>query len=178
MSSTRILINMLGSIILSNPMLYSLIGQKVKNMRVSHQYDNYKKELIDENDVSLLSYAIGIQELVGNALERRIETAQYYNEYLNELEGIYPPIKKKNIISVYTRYFVRVESENTKNIIFEKMKHLGVEPSVPDQGYPISRAFFSNIFDTVPTAAILSKTLIGIPINTRLNKNKLKEIFQ
>lgn len=178
MSSTRILVNILGSIILSNPMLYGMAGQKVKNMRVSHQYDHYKKELIDENDVSLLSYAIGIQELVGNAFERRIETARSYNEYLNDLEGIYPPIEKKNIISAYTRYFVRVGSENTKNIILDKMKHLGIEPLVPDQGYPISSAFFSNILDAVPASAMLSKTLIGIPINTRLNENKLQEIFQ
>jgi perosamine synthetase len=178
MSSTRIFVNILGSIILSNPMLYGMAGQLVKNMRVSHQYDHYKKELIDENDISLLSYAIGIQELAGYELERRIETARYYNEYLNDLEGIYPPIEKKNVISVYTRYFVRVGSENTKKLIFDKMKYLGVEPLVPDQGYPISSAYFSNMLDTVPMATMLSKTLIGIPINTRLSENKLQEIFQ
>lgn len=177
-NSMSTLVTLLGSIILSNPTLYSVAGQKIKDMRVSHQYDHYKKELSDENDVSLLSYAIGIQELIGNSFERRRRTALYYNEHLNGLERIYPPIEKKNVVSVYTRYFVRVESENIRNIIFEKMKHVGIEPLVPDQGYPISSEFFSNILDTAPTAAMLSKTLIGIPINTRLNEKMLQEIFQ
>jgi dTDP-4-amino-4,6-dideoxygalactose transaminase len=169
----------LGSIFLSNPMLYGLIGRKIKDMRVLHQYDHYKNELIDERAVSSFSYAIGIQELISNKLNKRIETALYYNKFLSRLEEIYPPVERINISSVYTRYFIRAESEIIRNAIAKRMNYEGIEILVPDQGYPISKTLYpKKLSGKMPVAEVLSKTLIGVPINTRLDQSILGTIFQ
>jgi len=155
-----------------------VVGYRAKNMRVSHQYDHYRDELIDTSDISLLSYSIGIQELGRNIIEHRIETARYYNEYLTGLERIYPPIEKRNVFSVYSRYFVKVESEALRDIIIERMRRRGIEPLVPDQGYPISKTLYpSSLSRIIPIAEMLSKTLIGLPINKRLSQSTLQELF-
>ena len=178
-SSIKIFAKILGSILLSNPYLYGVVGCKVKDGIVSHQYDNYKEEIVDGEDISLLSYAIGIQEIESKVFERRREIALEYTNIFKKFDGVYPPIEKRNIRSVYTRYFVRVETEDIRNNICERMRKLGIEPLIPDQGYPISENLYSSKFqDGIPNAKMLSKTLIGIPVHRKLQEDKLAEIFK
>ena len=178
-SSARIFVKILGSILLANPYLYGAIGSKVKDMIVSHQYDNYKEEIIDENDIPLLSYAIGIQEIERRVFERRRKIALEYTDILKKFGGVYPPAEKRNIYSVYTRYFARVETENIRNNICKRIRKLGVEPLIPDQGYPISENLYPSMFqDDIPNAKMLSKTLLGIPVHVKISENKLVRIFK
>ncbi|MCK4347943.1 MAG: DegT/DnrJ/EryC1/StrS family aminotransferase [Thermoplasmatales archaeon] len=177
-SSAKIFVKILGSILLSNPYLYGMMGCKVKDRMVSHQYDNYKEEIIDGNDIPLLSYAIGIQEIEREVFERRRKIALGYTNLLKRFEDVYPPIEKRNIYSVYIRYFVRVETEDIRNRLCEKMEKMGIEPLIPDHGYPISEKLYPSEFqDDIPNAKMLSKTLIGIPVHVKIHEDKLEQIF-
>ena len=178
-SSANIFVKILGSILLSNPYLYGAVGCKVKGRIVSHQYDNYKKEIIDEEDISLLSYAIGIQEIERRVFERRREIALEYTNMFKKFDDIYPQIEKRNVYSVYTRYFVRVETEDMRNNICKRMRKSGIEPLIPDHGYPISENLYPSRFqDDIPNAKMLSKSLIGIPVHVKIAEDKLVKIFK
>lgn len=177
-SSAKIFVKILGSILLSNPYLYGVTGCKVKDRIVSHQYDNYKEEISDEKDIPLLSYALGIQEIERRVFERRREIALGYTNIFKKFEGVYPPTEKRNIYPVYTRYFVRVETEDVRNNICERMGKSGIEPLIPDHGYPISESLYHPKFqEGIPNAKMLSKTLIGIPVHRKLQEDKLAKIF-
>ena len=177
-SSAKIFVRILGAILLSNPYLYGAIGSKVKDTIVSHQYDNYKEEIADGMDIPLLSYAIGLQEIEKRVFERRREIALEYNDILKKFDDVYPPIEKKDIYSVYTRYFVRVETEDIRNNICERMRKLGIEPLIPDHGYPISENLYPSRFqDDIPNAKMLSKILIGMPVHRKIHEDKLVKIF-
>jgi len=178
-SSAKIFVKILGSILLSNPYLYGVMGCKVKDRIVSHQYDNYKEEMVDSRDIPLLSYAIGIQEIERRVFERRREIAVGYTNLLKKFEGVYPPAENKYAYPVYTRYFVRVESGEIRDNICEKMRRSGIEPLIPDHGYPISENLYPPRFqDDIPNAKMLSKTLIGIPIHIKIPEDKLVKILK
>lgn len=178
-NSEKIFVKILGSILLSNPYLYGVIGSKVKDGVVSHQYDNYKEEIIDGEDISLLSYAIGIQEMGSNVFEKRRKTALEYTDLFKKFDGVYPPVEKRNIYPVYTRYFMRVETEDMRNNICERMRKSGIEPLIPDHGYPISENLYPSGFQgDIPNARMLSETLIGIPVHRKITDNELAKIFE
>ena len=179
-SSAKIFVKILGSILMSNPYLYGVVGGKVKDRIVSHQYDNYKEEIVDAKDISLLSYAIGIQEIEREVFERRRKIALEYTDMFKKFDGVYPPIEEKGIYSVYTRYFVRVETEDKRNNICEKMRKSGIEPLIPDHGYPISENFLypSRFHDGIPNAGMLSETLMGIPVHVKITEDRLAKIFK
>jgi len=178
-SSAKIFVKILGSILLSNPYLYGVMGCKVKNTIVSHQYDNYREEIVNAKDIPLLSYAIGIQEIETKVFERRRKIAVEYTDIFKKFNGIYPPAEKRDIYSVYTRYFVRVENEDIRNNICERMRKLGIEPLIPDYGYPISENLYPSKFqEDIPNAKTLSKTLIGIPVHRKIQEDKLVKIFK
>ena len=178
-SSAKIFVKILGSILLANPYLYGMMGYKVKNTIVSHQYDNYKEEIVDEYDIPLLSYAIGLQEIDSKVFERRREIALEYTNIFKKFDDVYPPAEKRNISSVYIRYFVRVESEDIRNNICERMRRSGIEPLIPDNGYPISENLYPpRLQDDIPNAKMLSKTLIGIPVHVKIAEDKLVKVFE
>jgi perosamine synthetase len=178
-SSAKIFVKLLGSILLANPYLYGALGRKVKDTIVSHQYDNYKEEIIDVEDISLLSYAIGIQEIEARVFERRRKIALGYTSLLKKFKSVYLLIEKKGIYSVYTRYFVRVETEDIRNMLCEKMEKKGIEPLIPEHGYPISENLYSSKFrGNIPNAKMLSKTLMGIPVHVKIAEDKLEQIFE
>jgi dTDP-4-amino-4,6-dideoxygalactose transaminase len=178
-NSAKIFVKILGSILLSNPYLYCAVGCKIKDTIVSHQYDNYKEEIADESDIPLLSYAIGIQEIERKVFERRRKIAVEYTDIFKKFDDVYPPAERKNIYSVYTRYFVRVESEDIRNMHCERMRGLGIEPLIPDHGYPISGNLYPSKFqDDMPNAKMLSKTLMGIPGHVKIAEDKLVKIFK
>ena len=178
-SSAKICVKILGSILLSNPYLYGVMGCKVKDGVVSHQYDNYKEEIIDGEDISLLSYAIGIQEMDSKVFERRRKIALEYTDMFKKFDGVYPPVEKRNIHPVYTRYFVRVETEDMRNNICKRMRKSGIEPLIPDHGYPISENLYPSGFQgDIPNAGMLSKTLIGIPVHRKITDDELAKIFE
>lgn len=177
-SSTKIFVKILGSILLSNSYLYGVMGCKVKDMIVSHQYDNYKEEISEENDIPLLSYAIGIQEIERKVFERRRKIALAYTDIFNKFDGAYPPMGKRGMYSVYTRYFMRVESEDMRSIICERMRKIGIEPLILGHGYPISENLYPRRSqEDIPNAKMLSKTLIGMPVHVRIAEDKLEQIF-
>ena len=178
-SSAKIFIKILASILLSNPYLYGVMGCKVKDTIVSHQYDNYKKEIAEVKDIPVLSYAIGIQEIERKVFERRRKIALEYTNIFKKFDDVYPPTEKRNIYSVYIRYFVRVESEDTRNNICERMWKSRIEPFIPDNGYPISKNLYPSKFqDGIPNAKMLSKTLVGIPVHVKIAEDKLVKIFK
>lgn len=178
-NSGNTFIKVFGSIIMSNPQLYGIVGYRVKDIMVSKQYDHYLDEIIDKQDISLLSYAIGIQEMKSDVLEKRRKIALEYTKVLNKFDDVYPPVETGDVRSVYSRYFVRVESEEIRNNILKRMKTMGIEPLIPYHGYPISTSLYPSTFcDMIPKAILLSKTLIGIPVYTRIPENKIKELFQ
>ena len=178
-SSIKIFVKICGSILLSNPYLYGVVGCKVKDTIISHQYDNYKEEIIDGEDISLLSYAIGLQEIERKVFERRRGIALEYTNLLKKFKGIYPPVEKRNIYSVYTRYFVRVETEDRRDDICERIRKSGIEPLIPEHGYPISENLYPSKFqDDIPNAKMLSKILIGIPVHVKIAEDKLIKIFK
>ena len=177
-SSVKIFVKISGSILLSNPYLYGVIGCKVKDGIVSHQYDNYKEEILDGGDISLLSYAIGIQEIERRVFKRRREIALEYTDILRKFDDVYPPVEKRNIYPVYTRYFIRVKTEDMRNNICERMRKSGIEPLIPDHGYPISENLYPSKYqDDIPNARMLSETLIGIPVHRKITKDRLAKIF-
>jgi hypothetical protein len=178
-SSAKIFVKISGSTLLSNPYLYGVVGSKVKDRIVSHQYDNYKEEIIDGKDIPLLSYALGIQEIERKVFEKRREIALEYTDILKKFGGVYPPAEKRNIYPVYTRYFVRVKNEDIRNNICERMRKLGIEPLMPDHGYPISENLYPSRFqDDIPNAKMLSKTLVGIPVHVKTTEDRLAKIFK
>ena len=176
--SIKTFVKILGSIILSNPYLYGVLGHRVKDIIELHEYDDYEEEIKDESDISKLAYAIGIQETKSGIIERRRKIATDYTEILNTFNNVYPQLEKKDIYSVYIRYFVRLDSENKRNKICERMKSLKIEPTILGYGYPISSNLYPRGFqDNISNSKILSKTLIGIPIHTQIPDDKLKVIF-
>lgn len=178
-NSGKVFLKIFGSIMLSNPQLYGIVGCRTKDMIVSHQYDNYTEEIIDDQDISLLSYAIGIQEMKSEIFERRRKIALGYTEILKKFDDVYPPMEKKDSYAVYSRYFVRVESEDKRDKICEKIRASGIEPLIPDHGYPISTSLYLSKFrDKITNAMMLSKNLIGLPVHTWIPENKLKVIFE
>ncbi|MEA1956811.1 MAG: hypothetical protein U9N01_00420, partial [Euryarchaeota archaeon] len=106
------------------------------------------------------------------------EISLEYTNIFKKFDDVYPPIEEKGIYSVYTRYFVRVETENMRNNLCERMRKSEIEPLIPDQGYPMSENLYSSKFqDGIPNAKMLSKTLIGIPIHVKIAEDKLVKIF-
>ena len=177
-SSIKIFVKMLGSIILSNPYLYGVLGRRIKDAIELHQYDDYKEEIKDESDISKLAYAIGIQEIKSGIIERRRKIANDYTEILKTFNNVYPPLEKKDIYSAYIRYFLRLNSEDKRNKIYERMKSLKIEPTILGYGYPLSSNLYPRRFqEKISNSEILSKTLIGIPVHTQIPDDKLEVIF-
>ena len=111
--------------------------------------------------------------------ERRRKIALEYTDMFKKVDGVYPPIEKRNIYPVYTRYFVRVETEDIRNNICERMRNSGIEPLIPDYGYPISENLYPSRFqDDISNARMLSETLIGIPVHIKITEDRLAKIFK
>lgn len=173
-SSVPLFVKALGVTLLSHPLLYSM-GYTLKEEMVSRQYKDYKKEISDERDIPALSYALGMQELERKAYERRREIALAYMDVLKDTVSL--PVEKKGRHAVYTRFFVRVESEKVRTTVCEAMKTRRIEPVVPCYGFPISASLYPSRFNSIPCAEMLSKTLVAIPVHTALDEETLVDIF-
>ena len=66
-----------------------------------------------------------------------------------------------------------------RNNICKRMRKSGIEPLIPDHGYPISENLYPSRFqDDIPNAKMLSKSLIGIPVHVKIAEDKLVKIFK
>jgi dTDP-4-amino-4,6-dideoxygalactose transaminase len=173
-SSVPLLMKVLGITLLSHPWLYT-VGYHLKEEMVSRQYKDYKKEIDDEGDISVLSYALGMQQIMRKVYERRREIALQYMDILKDT--VFVPVEKKGRHSVYTRFFVRVESEEVRTTVCDTMKRRGIEPVVPCYGFPISPTLYPSRFE-IPGANLLSKTLVAVPVHTALCEETLVVIFR
>lgn len=176
--STKVFVKVLGSTTLSNPFVYSQLGKRIKDAIVSKQYDNFKFEIEDADDLSDLSYALGILQLDTNIFAKRRENALYYNDVLKNVENLFPPEEPHQRKSVYSRYLVRASSEELRNSICKSMGLNGVEPLIPDHGYPISKDLYpAKYSNTFANSILLSKKLFGIPVTHKISKSLLEKIF-
>ena len=177
-TSIDVFMKVIGSIVASKPSMYGLIGSRIKDDMVSHQYNYYRDEIKTQYDIPKISYALGMQELRSNIIEKRREIARGYSKFLEMIDSVSPPVEDSDKYSVYTRYFARVESETKRNKIYDKMKKLKIEPLTPNSGYPISPSLYPSKFKKKsPNAYILSKTLFAIPVSTQIPKNILDKIL-
>ena len=173
-SSVPLLMKALGICVLSQPHLYTM-GYNLKKKMVLRQYKDYKKEIKDVCDIPALSYALGLQQMKRKVYERRREIALQYIDVLKD--SVFVPVEKKGRHAVYTRFFVRVESEKVRTAVCDAMKRLGIEPVVPSYGFPISPNLYPSRFE-IPGAELLSKTLVAVPVHTALCEEVLRDIFR
>ena len=167
-----------GGIILSNSLLYPIIGQLVKNRIVSTQYDNLERELKERRDLPVLAYCLGIIELQKKFYNERIKNAAFYQSILEKYPSVFPPSCGRGTQPVYSRYFVRVESNAKQTSLCTRMRSLGIEPLVPDNGYPVSETYAGRIDpEKIPNSIKLSQSLIGLPIYKRIGEETLERIF-
>jgi len=171
---------MVGTIFLSNPYLYGMIGYKAKKNMVLHQYSNLENELENARDLPKFAYAIGIQELknMNSIIMDRRHNAFSYSKILQK-KNIHYPKEKKGRYHVYTRYMVRFNTKKEKEDVIKKMLNLNIEPVLMQQGYPISVNFYPNNFKkVVVNSQKLRETCIGLPISTKLSQDILEQIFK
>jgi dTDP-4-amino-4,6-dideoxygalactose transaminase len=177
-SSLNLFVKVLGSVILSKPHFYGLIGCRVKDGIVSHEYDHYSEEVVDSTDNPLLSYALGILELNSDIIEKRRRIAREYHSIFCKYKGLHVPVESKSTRGTYTRYFVRVEDGSAKKEIFRKMLTHGIEPILPDMGYPVSKSLYPDRWDQgINNSCTLSKTLIGIPVYKAISNAALESVL-
>jgi hypothetical protein len=81
-------------------------------------------------------------------------------------------------MGTYTRYFVRAKDENMKErMLLRAVKH-GIEPIVPDMGYPISKNLYPVRWDSgLDNSRTLSKTLLGIPVYKAIADGVLESVL-
>ena len=177
-NSLGVFMKILGSIVLSNPHMYSVIGRRIKDLIVARQYDGYTNEICDRSGIPKLSYEVGIREIKSDIIEKRRTIAQEYSGLLKGFPGVKPPPTADGFEPVYSRYFVRFDSEKKRDLIRKRLRSYGVETIVPDYGYPISSGLYaSRLQDKIPNSRTLSKTLLGIPIHKRINQGVLEAVF-
>jgi perosamine synthetase len=177
-SSVKTFFETLASIVLANPLLYGALGYRVKKRRVSTQYDNFDSEILDDAGPSMLSYALGILQIDSKFFEKRRRIALQYSKFLNRADGVETQREEENARSVYSRYFVRVKSKEMRNHCIKRMMELGIEPSVPLAGYPISEGLYPKKYRTrMPNSEELSQTLMGVPVYKNIGEEKLSRIF-
>ncbi|MBU7013788.1 MAG: DegT/DnrJ/EryC1/StrS family aminotransferase [Theionarchaea archaeon] len=178
-SSAPCLVRTLGAVVLANPLLYGLIGSALKEDLVQHQYMDYRIEIEDTRDLSLLSYALGIQQIRGRLFEVRRKIALTYMDILSRLDAVSVPSEKKEIHAVYTWFFVKTEDEDSRNRICARMRRLGIEPALPRFGFPVSKSFYApRHASDIPVSRNLSKTLIGLPLRNPISASMLQAIFE
>ncbi|MFH1788030.1 MAG: aminotransferase class I/II-fold pyridoxal phosphate-dependent enzyme, partial [Candidatus Altiarchaeota archaeon] len=129
--SIQTFVETFGSIILANPVLYSMFGYKVKKRRVSTQYDCFDSEIPDDSSPSRLSYALGLNQIESRKYEDKRRIALKYSGFLENMDGVETQKEGKNVRSVYSRYFVRAESKKMRDNCINEMIGLGIEPSIP-----------------------------------------------
>ena len=176
--SLDLFVRVVGSILLSNPYVYGVIGYRVKDGMVSHEYDHYKGEILDRTDNPILSYSLGMLELHSNIIERRRRIALEYNSIIGKYKELHPPVENKDTRGTYTRYFIRTDDQKIKDRILGKMQKYGIEPLVPDMGYPISADLYPAEWNgKINNSVTLSKTLIGIPVYRKISNSILENIL-
>jgi dTDP-4-amino-4,6-dideoxygalactose transaminase len=169
----------LGTIMLANPFLYKFLGSGLKEDMVKHQYVKYRTQIKDARDLSLFSYALGIQQIRGRLFEVRRNIALTYMKTLGRLDTVSVPAEKKDVHAVYTWFFVRVEDENTRDRIGCRMRSLGIEPAVPRFGFPVSESFYAPRYASdTPVSRSLSRTLIGLPLSGGISASMLQALFE
>ena len=178
-SSLTTFLKILGAVFLTNPYVYGILGQKIKSYSIKHQYDNYRVDIMDRMDISLFSYAIGLEQLRSNVIERRRKIAKMYTRVLRKYEHIYPPIEHPEIYSTYTRYFIRTESEELSNTIKTHLLRHNIEPVTLTDGYPISESLYPMKFkDNLNNSLKLPNILVGIPLSEYISPDLLRDIFE
>jgi dTDP-4-amino-4,6-dideoxygalactose transaminase len=177
-SSALCFMRTLGMIMLANPFLYRFLGSTLKEGMVKHQYTKYRAQIKDTRDLSLFSYALGIQQMRGRLFEVRRTIALRYMKILGNLDTVSVPAEKKDVIAVYTWFFVRVEDENMRDRIECRMRSLGIEPAVPRFGFPVSESFYARRYTSdIPVSRSLSRTLIGVPLSDGISASILQALF-
>ncbi|MBU7023407.1 MAG: DegT/DnrJ/EryC1/StrS family aminotransferase [Theionarchaea archaeon] len=177
-SSTLCFMRTLGATMLANPFLYRFLGSALKEDMVKHQYAEYRTQIKDARDLSLFSYALGIQQMRGRLFEVRRTIALTYMKTLGHLDTVSVPAEKKDVIAVYPWFFVRVEDENMRDRIVSRMRGLGIEPAVPRFGFPVSESFYARRYTSdIPVSRSLSRTLIGLPLSDGISTSMLQALF-
>lgn len=177
-SSLYLFVKVLGSIILSNPYVYGQLGRRVKDEMIAHEYDHYKGEVLDRTDNPLLSYSFGILRLHASVVDERRRIALGYHSIFGKYEKLHPPVESKDTRGTYTRYFVRADDEDLRNKIFNNMLKHGIEPLLPDMGYPISKNLYPARWDSdIDNSCTLSRTLIGIPVYKAIPNHVLESVL-
>jgi dTDP-4-amino-4,6-dideoxygalactose transaminase len=177
-SSVSLFFRVLGSIILSNPRIYGLIGRRIKDQMIAHEYDHVGEEVVDRTDNPLLAYSLGLLELHSDIIARRRKTAGGYNAIFNRYKGLHPPAELKDTQGTYTRYFLRAEDGDAKNRTLRAMARHGIEPILPDMGYPISKNLYpARWSEEIDNSRTLSRSLIGIPVHKAISNDVLESVL-
>lgn len=115
-------------------------------------------------------------------LERRNEIAHRYNEIFQKYSRIKPLSTKNDIQHAYHLYVVRLNCDGTRlnrDLIFKHLRENGINANVhyiPVYLHPFYRRKFKTVFGLCPTAEIVYRDIITLPIFPGLSEKDIKKV--
>lgn len=166
-------------------LLYSLHGQTKdalsKNKPGAWEYDIVAP--LYKNNMTDVHAAIGLSQLrrYNEMLEQREKLVKYYNEKLNDINGItYLDHPMEDTQSSYHLYFIRVDNyeEEDRNLLINKLAEHGISTNVHYKPLPLLSAYKNLGFDIkdYPNAFSYYKNQITLPLNNLLTTDDIDYI--
>ena len=154
------------------------IAEKLKMLRDHGRKEKYVHEILGLNfRLSEMHSAVGRQQLkhLPEWIDKRRKVAGYYNDFLEEIEGIATPIEKNWAKHVYHLYVIR---SHQRDQISEHMKanniNTGIHYPIPVHQQPCMRNFGANM--KLPVTENYVKEIISLPMHPKLTKVQVEYI--
>ncbi len=116
---------------------------------------------------------------IDNWIERRIENAQHYNEFLSNLSGVTTPTLPNNAKHTFNYYTVRVK--NNRNPLQNKLKDRGISSAIY---YPLS-LHLQEVYKELnyklgdfPVAEQTQNEVLSLPMYPELTKEQIEEVVE
>ena len=125
-----------------------------------------------------MSAALGVSQLqrLETFLEKRAQVAQMYNERLQDLEWIRPPIVKSHVRMSWFVYVVTLAEGLSRDPIMARM----AEQGIPTRGYfapihtqPYIKKQFGDLSGTLPVTESVAQRTIALPFSSVMTEEQV-----
>jgi dTDP-4-amino-4,6-dideoxygalactose transaminase len=156
------------------------IAERCRLIRNIGMKDQYEYVCLGYNfRMTEMAGAMGIEQLkkIDSFIEKRRKNAHYLTRKLTGVEGILPPIERKEAYHVYHQYTIRVTGEYplTRDELQERLKESGIGSKVY---YPLSLTTLPlyDYHGRCPNAEQFSQEVLSLPIHPSVTEEDLERI--
>jgi len=156
------------------------LAEKMRMIRSFGQDQRYHHVMLGYNyRMTDIQAALGLVQLkrLDWVVEKRVEKATYYNEYIGELfdERVQTPYVAPYATHVYMLYTIRFQNKQTREKAITKLEEKGIETCVafpPIHLQPLYQSLYGYRSGHLPVTEKTSDTILCIPIYPHITQKQ------